>query len=223
MPLNPQELSDLEAWLSSPQFKGKAMRLDQLQGFLCAIISGPEPIPPSAWVMEVLGGRHKYESLEQGEKFVGLLMQFYNDVATMLEEQRPELIIKPSGKDDRLDYQTWCEGYITGWGLSTEEWLRPGNEALKKLTFPILYLSGAFNEAGGKGDASRSAEEDLAIWQKCVSVLPDGVIAIYNFWLAKRRATPIKREMPKTGRNDQCPCGSDKKFKQCCGSPERLH
>ncbi len=28
---------------------------------------------------------------------------------------------------------------------------------------------------------------------------------------------PIKREMPKVGRNDPCPCGSGKKYKQCCG------
>lgn len=27
----------------------------------------------------------------------------------------------------------------------------------------------------------------------------------------------IKREAPKTGRNDPCPCGSGKKFKKCCG------
>ena len=24
--------------------------------------------------------------------------------------------------------------------------------------------------------------------------------------------------MPRTGRNDPCPCGSEKKFKQCCAS-----
>jgi preprotein translocase subunit SecA len=28
---------------------------------------------------------------------------------------------------------------------------------------------------------------------------------------------PIKRELPKVGRNDPCPCGSGKKFKSCCG------
>ncbi|MCB1232448.1 MAG: preprotein translocase subunit SecA [Verrucomicrobiae bacterium] len=28
---------------------------------------------------------------------------------------------------------------------------------------------------------------------------------------------PIKREQPKVGRNDPCPCGSGKKYKQCCG------
>ncbi len=28
---------------------------------------------------------------------------------------------------------------------------------------------------------------------------------------------PVKRELPKVGRNDLCPCGSGKKFKNCCG------
>jgi len=27
----------------------------------------------------------------------------------------------------------------------------------------------------------------------------------------------IRREVPKVGRNDPCPCGSGKKFKQCHG------
>jgi preprotein translocase subunit SecA len=29
---------------------------------------------------------------------------------------------------------------------------------------------------------------------------------------------PIKRDLPKVGRNAPCPCGSGKKHKQCCGS-----
>ena len=28
---------------------------------------------------------------------------------------------------------------------------------------------------------------------------------------------PFRREEPKVGRNDACPCGSGKKFKKCCG------
>ena len=28
---------------------------------------------------------------------------------------------------------------------------------------------------------------------------------------------PARRELPKVGRNDACPCGSGKKFKNCCG------
>jgi len=29
--------------------------------------------------------------------------------------------------------------------------------------------------------------------------------------------TPYRREDPKVGRNDPCPCGSGKKYKKCCG------
>ncbi len=29
---------------------------------------------------------------------------------------------------------------------------------------------------------------------------------------------PIRREAPKVGRNDPCPCGSGRKYKKCCGA-----
>jgi SEC-C motif-containing protein len=29
---------------------------------------------------------------------------------------------------------------------------------------------------------------------------------------------PLKRLKPKVGRNEPCPCGSEKKFKKCCGA-----
>ena len=39
-----------------------------------------------------------------------------------------------------------------------------------------------------------------------------------NTWYFYNAASldPVKREGPKVGRNDPCPCGSGKKFKKCC-------
>lgn len=34
------------------------------------------------------------------------------------------------------------------------------------------------------------------------------------------KGTPVRREAPKVGRNDPCPCGSGKKYKKCCGAKE---
>ncbi len=31
------------------------------------------------------------------------------------------------------------------------------------------------------------------------------------------KSTPMKRDVPKVGRNEACPCGSGKKYKKCCG------
>lgn len=33
----------------------------------------------------------------------------------------------------------------------------------------------------------------------------------------EKAAAPIRREMPKVGRNEPCPCGSGRKYKACCG------
>jgi len=38
-----------------------------------------------------------------------------------------------------------------------------------------------------------------------------------NLHAAKSRRDLIKSRFPDVGRNDQCPCGSGKKFKRCCG------
>ena len=35
---------------------------------------------------------------------------------------------------------------------------------------------------------------------------------------AAQPATPIRRNVPKAGRNDPCPCGSGRKYKKCCGA-----
>jgi preprotein translocase subunit SecA len=33
----------------------------------------------------------------------------------------------------------------------------------------------------------------------------------------EQKTAPVKRDTPKVGRNEPCPCGSGKKYKQCCG------
>lgn len=38
------------------------------------------------------------------------------------------------------------------------------------------------------------------------------------FYVDGRGQQPVRRETPKVGRNEPCPCGSGKKFKKCCGA-----
>ena len=33
----------------------------------------------------------------------------------------------------------------------------------------------------------------------------------------ERKQETVRRDQPKIGRNDPCPCGSGKKYKHCCG------
>jgi len=226
LPLTEQEINQLETWLSLPAFKGKAMRIDKLQGFLCAVVSSPDEIPPSRWMPEALGGEPKYDSPEQAEKFLTLLMRLYNELGIVFQEHQPlNLILKPRSQSDvLLDYQPWCEGYILGWALSSNEWLSPGNDPLKKLTFPILLLSGAFKEdAESRGKEFLPADEYAELENECAAVLPNAVMGIYHFWRTTQKSASTSRKSAKVGRNELCPCGSGKKFKQCCGKEQTLH
>jgi SEC-C motif-containing protein len=36
--------------------------------------------------------------------------------------------------------------------------------------------------------------------------------------LVEEKIETFRREMPKVGRNDPCPCGSGRKYKKCCGA-----
>jgi SWIM/SEC-C metal-binding protein len=48
-------------------------------------------------------------------------------------------------------------------------------------------------------------------------VEPDKTEDISDLDRALHPPEPV-RGSPKVGRNDQCPCGSGKKFKKCCGA-----
>lgn len=51
----------------------------------------------------------------------------------------------------------------------------------------------------------KTDEEEFSVWDMMEGKIP------------KSNVTTYKRELPKVGRNDPCPCGSGKKYKKCCG------
>ena len=39
----------------------------------------------------------------------------------------------------------------------------------------------------------------------------------------QKKVSVVKKNEPKTGRNDLCPCGSGKKYKKCCGAADKIN
>jgi preprotein translocase subunit SecA len=62
-------------------------------------------------------------------------------------------------------------------------------------------FGGTSTGTGGGGQANKAS---------------DVVSEAANAAEAQAKAKPV-RTGPKVGRNDPCPCGSGKKYKQCCG------
>ena len=227
-PLTDADLDRLEELLEADVFEGEAMRLDEVQAMLCAVVSCPVPVPPSVWLPEALGpGLEAGDSPEVIET-IELLMRLNNDIAgALLADETVAPMLYPVDETcEEYDYAAWADSYVYGAGLAGDWYELAGKHAddLSELLEPMFMLNGMLKEDAEKsGERWFSPAEEARLVADIQDNLPVIVQTLYNFWRAKRGAATVQREEPKTGRNDPCPCGSGKKFKQCCGRPDKLN
>jgi len=227
-PLSESELDRLEQLLEADVFLDDAMRLDEVQAILCAIVSGPLPVAPSVWLAEVLGKGAENSNDPQVAETVELLMRLNNDIAAaLLADETVSPVLYPiDEKCEDYDYAAWADSYIFGAGMAGDWYELAGKHAddLSELLEPMFLLNGMLKEDVEKsGERWFAPAEEARLVADIQENLPVIVQTLYNFWRNKRSGGTVKNEEPKSGRNDPCPCGSGRKFKQCCGSPEKLN
>ena len=229
-----EQLDRLESLLDDPAL-AEAMRLDEIQGFLCAALSGPQAISEENWLAELLGSVEALES-EAGREAAELLRAFAVALEAELAAGEPPVLLlypKNDSQDSPSDYLPWCQAYLAGVDAAEEdcfealgeeeaeddEEIRDEITYLDERIFPLMVLTGEAEAAAREHGEEWPEGEDLEeVNNDCEEDLPQAVTDIYRFWLAKRGTQTIRRDEPKVGRNDPCPCGSGKKFKQCCGA-----
>lgn len=227
-PLSEADLDRLEEMLRLPVFGDDSMALDAMQGFFCAIVSGPDPVAPSRWLPVVLGSEPDFEAGEQAAEILALLMRMHNQVAMAFEEDEGlDFILYPDegeGDDGESDFGTWCAGYVEGMRMSERDWFEAADaEEVEELALPVLLLAAEgeeFDELVREAQLdARTPKARAALLASAREELPDAIFDIHRYWKAMRNAPgTIRRSAPKVGRNDPCPCGSGKKFKVCCGA-----
>ena len=232
--ISDEQLDRLELLLESPELP-EAMRLDELQGYLCAALSGPQPLIDEVWLADVLGGEDAVNS-PNGQEAADLLRNFASRLEAGLAAGEPPILYlygKEENEDGPSDYQPWCQAYLAGVDAAEEDWFEYlgddeenlDEEAadeidyLDQRLFPLMVLTGEAEAAAREhGEEWPEGEERQELLTDSEEDLPQAVTDIYRFWLAKRGTGTQRRDSPKVGRNDPCPCGSGKKFKQCCGT-----
>ena len=230
-----EQLDRLEQLLNDEALPD-AMRLDEVQGYLCAALSGPQPIDEESWLAELLGGDEALAS-PAGQEAAALLRALAVALESELAAGEP-LVLLLYGKDDDedgpSDYVAWCQAYLAGVDAAEDDWfeylgdeegeiededIREEISYLDERLFPMMVLTGEAEAAAREhGEKWPEGDERLAVENDCEEDLAQAVTDIYRFWVAKRGVQAIRRDTPKFGRNDPCPCGSGKKFKQCCGA-----
>jgi uncharacterized protein len=99
---------------------------------------------------------------------------------------------------------------------SWEESAEP--EDVDEMLFPFMALSGRLKEvAQESGEEWMDAKQEKRMLAEVADSIADSVLANREFWFQKSIPPTVRRETAKVGRNDPCPCGSGKKFKNCCG------
>lgn len=227
------QLDRLESLLDEPALED-AMRLDEIQGYLCAALSGPQAIPEENRLVDILGSEEALQS-EAGREAAELVRCFAAALESELAAGTPPVLLlyaKDDSEDSPSDYLPWCQAYLAGVDAADEDWFEALGESeddseqdeneeisyLDERLFPLMVLTGEAEAAAREhGEDWPEGEESQQILNDCEEDLPQAVVDIYRFWAAKRGTSTIRREQPKVGRNDPCPCGSGKKFKQCCG------
>lgn len=193
-----------------------------LDGFFTAIVSGPVMLPPSSWLPAVWGSfEPAWENEGDLMEIMTLMMRHMNGIAGMLIQQpedfEPIYLERKSEDKTYLIVDEWCAGYMRGVGLTLDTWDTGGPEITELLMPMLMFVS----EEGWKAlDTMQPAEIEQV--QQAVT---DNARAIHAWWLDKREVamplqTPVRRSTPDVGRNDPCPCGSGKKYKQCCLRPQ---
>jgi uncharacterized protein len=225
------QLLRLEQLLGDPALP-EAMQLDEAHGFLCAALSGPQPIAEEQWLSEIFGTPQagSEDLLREASE---LLRPFVAALEAELAAGKPPLLLlyPIDGEEGAAgDYFPWCQGYLQGVDAASEEWFdalgaeedKEESDEIRYLDeqlFPLFMLTGDAEEAARAAGEDWLSDEELdRLELECEEKLPQAVSAIFRFWVAQRSIKTIRREAPKVGRNDPCPCGSGKKFKKCCGA-----
>jgi uncharacterized protein len=186
---------------------------------LSAVASAPRPIAAERWIATVLGDAPRFASEEEARRIRELLQRFHDETARQLNaaEGFDFILYGPDGEEE--DLSAWADGYLMGVDLADPPWdVAAEPEDIEEMLYPFFALTGQAREmALEQGEEWMGAAEEKRMLKEVREGLADHLIEIRQFWFEKSIPPTVKREAPKVGRNDPCPCGSGRKYKSCHG------
>ncbi|NTU58674.1 MAG: YecA family protein [Chlorobiaceae bacterium] len=184
-PLAQEELTQLEMFLTSDQTPEDCMSsLEMIDGYMTAIVIGPEAISQEQWIPYLLNPEKQqqdiFDSPEQASEISDLLTRHIDAIASQFvndpEEFLPlyEMFSYSEDNERELAIEEWALGFILGMELSHEAW-QPlfANEESAMLAGPLFIL-------GRITDDYETMSQDER--DEMTNMLDEAVIRIYEFW-----------------------------------------
>jgi uncharacterized protein len=114
----------------------------------------------------------------------------------------------------------WAHGFMRGMGMRHDGWAELVNdEEHGGCLIPMMMLRHEHDEDPAMRPKPISPEKR----EEVIVHMTAGLLGAYRYFRvqqqaeASARTSEPRRSTPKVGRNDPCPCGSEKKYKRCCG------
>ena len=222
-PLTDAELDRLGDFLKLCK-GGKAMNLEELDGFFSALISGPETVMPSEYNREVFGGEMsdvEFSNLDEAREILNLMMRHWNKIASTLYKGEIHVPLIFEDEKGELHGNDWAHGFMRGMQMRHDDWAELMND--EKYGGSLIPMMVLYHEH----DQDPEMRPDPITPDKreqVIALMAAGLMNAYEYFRREREADlgvpapEIRRNASKVGRNEPCPCGSGKKYKKCCGS-----
>jgi len=216
---NGKDLDALEEALDALN-NDDVMTLAEIDGYLAAIHCSPEPIPPSAYLPKIWGEDFEFASEEQVRALMGPLTVLQNNVGARLREDD---CFFPIAHHEDGSAELWCQGFLAGTRFYGDDFSAlMADEDHGGVTLAICALAYENDEDISLRPYQEPIDDEKR--QLLFAHLCAGVTKMYQYFRTDQESfykefprKPVQRETPKVGRNDPCPCGSQQKFKKCCG------
>ena len=220
-----QDLDHLNELLHALPVDNMPMTLSELDGYVTGILACPEMIAPSEWLPHVWGetGEANFPDMNTAEKTIGAVMGHYNSVAeAMTRSLWVEPIYEVDPNSDETLWEPWVDGFSRAMGVRPAAWERLLDQADEETQSTLIFMMALQDIYTGK---SKFSEDEIdEIDREAPDLIPNCVATILHqsrpelgrSVAANIPGMPFKADA-RVGRNDPCPCGSGRKYKQCCG------
>ena len=235
------EFAELDELLAQTPEPFEPLDTVMLDGYLCGVIVQPVLLEPAAWLLHAFDfeGRPLPDDVDPvwRERTIALVTRRHAALNRALAEDGwfDPLVLEADEQDDDVEPPDADdpEAALTPISRALMPWVAGFQHAVA--CFPDLEelddeavmaaLARLYRHLPAETDEERELvetlerEQPLATLDDAIDDLVASVADLYELTADLRyHVDTVRRDSPKVGRNDPCPCGSGRKYKQCHGA-----
>lgn len=234
--LTDAELDRLEGLLGAAPAPLQPLGAVELDGFLCGVLVQPQRLDAAQWLPVALGAS------EQGVRLEDVGGDWLAQVAPLVQRHLDalrETIVEHGGFDPVLPAQAlgapeedpeliepsrvlwpWVAGFsLAQASFAALDELAETDAEVAVLLDRLWRHLPAVSEYERDARDALNRERPIPTADAAIDDLVAAVVELSDRTEPLRYHVPTRRRVaPKVGRNDACPCGSGRKYKQCCGA-----